>query len=346
MKLPLLLAMSGLALPVCAQIGITFPNQYTLNEGEGQSSLLENVGRTQQILSDFANYTQSIKALYFRRDSTTATNAEYVGRSAEVAISMGRANLAGASATFASNYVDVPVAVFTKKVVNLPSLVDRPRQQPAANEVAFPFDLPFTMVKPGPVLWDLVVSSTSAAGKKYPLDTATASGVAVGRYLMRETGCATTNGTMELRVHETYTSSTQAFFVQWYVQQAPGSVPTVVMVGTSNPALTIPGLCAKLMTNGLVTISGTSNAVGTLSTLAITGTYPNVKWSGVTFECQAAALDASKPGIQASVSNGLYMYVPYAVPTTLDTKIVRAASASAATGTLTSGSAIITHYGY
>ena len=98
-------------------------------------------------------------------------------------------------ATFALNYSSSPTLVASGMVVNLPDLRTLPRQSPAPFNVTLTLQTPFSYTATSALVFEIVVTTSSAGVALYPLDGATGTNlIAYGNFVMNGTGCLV-NGT-------------------------------------------------------------------------------------------------------------------------------------------------------
>lgn len=340
-----LLCLSVLAAGAFAQTyGITMPNENTFNEGTSYGPLFQNVGRLQQAIGDLHNTKRTFFSLGFRRDAFLPDSAAYVARTLEVEIKMAKTTRATMTQTFATNPTTVPTTVFTKKTVNAPSWVSRPRSQPANADLTFAFDTPYSYDGVDDLLWDLRITATSAPLAAYPIDFATHTGLSYGPYTMQGTGCTSPTGRVTLRSAPVSNSLQNTTSIYWDLAYAPPSSSCAILVGASDPASTIPGLCEVLHVDTLLTLNGATTSGGTFATPTATVPWQSA-FAGMRLQAQAIVADATKPGIPLNVSNGLWTRIAYMPqPTIQETTVASYGNANATTGLLTTGQAAVCYF--
>ena len=146
--------------------------------------MLANTLRMQQAMADWMGPPQKIASILFRRDGYLAANPDYAARTLEVTVTMSEVAATGVTGTFANNYGVPPVTVFTKKNVQAPDAKALPNRAPAEPwNFEIVFDTQFNYSGSRALLYELVVTNTSAPGKSYPLDASFTSPLAYGFHL-------------------------------------------------------------------------------------------------------------------------------------------------------------------
>ena len=292
------LALLPLAATVVAQSYSYSPPQYAAVEAAGSNTYpFGGLFRYQQIDGNLGTQPRLVSGIAWRREA--AVPGAYPSRAIELELLMSASSLSNPSWAFASNYVGTPQVVFTKKSVNTPDWTGKPVVVPAPFDFALVNDVPFVHYGQHDLLWEVAVTSTSAP---FPISLDAAAGNATithGSYAMLGTGC----GNHQLR-SSLYPSRTGMVPLAWTVQGATKNAASTLLIGFSDPGLTIPGLCAPLRTDGMIQVAGTASAIGGWSPSA--GSLPIFpQYVGAAVFAQAASVDASQPGIPVSMSNGL-----------------------------------------
>lgn len=342
-RLPRVLLPLTLAASAAAQSSwITLPNYYTLHEAPVATEALAGPARFQQVHSDYKGVPGSLRALLLRRDGLTPGSSDHAARTLTLEVALSHANRATLSTTFASNYKTPATIVFPQANVNTPDYTTigaTVPTQPWPFEIAF--QTPFAYNGSDDLLFEVRVAATSAPGKSLPLDAADASGIAYGSSSRIGTGCATPLGTLTLGSRMTYDRTLPTVRLDFAASAAPASGALALLVGATNPNVTIPGLCAKLYTDAQIVIAGTADAQGTYATPPYTIPVTPFFYNEVVYSQLAAPL-ASQAGIPIVVSNGLRTRGMSTPPATLATTTLQASgSPTAATGTLAVGSALV-----
>lgn len=344
----------ALAAAVPAQGSQISPKHYTREEGTSLSSYPFSGTtfpvRYQQVHTDFKGAPHAINTLGFRRDGTRAANALFGARTLDIELRLAHANHPTFGATFSANYATPPITVFTRKLLAVPDLSQPPRLVPPPEQVYFLFDTPFPYDGVQDLLWETVMHGATGPGTAVPLDLATSGMnlVIPAGYLMTGVGCmvpASSNTEMQMRT----SSSLQGFPVNaWIfaydVVSAPASAAAVFLFGTTNPNLTVPGLCTALYVNPVISVSGTTDAAGAWKPLGAMTPAPRIPYSanavGARTEAQVVALDAQRPvGLPLAASNGVSMAFPDWTPVFQAARLYEVGTTTG-TGTLAQGSVI------
>ena len=302
--------------------------------------------RTQQIDNNLVGTGfPLIRLIGWRRNGTGGVGA---AKSTDVTVIMSHADYNTVTNTFANNYKDPPVTVFTRKTVNLPDWNTATTLVPAPFDVVLPLDVPFLYNNTDALLFDVLnennplgiytqdwVSSTTHQYGAYPVDTGA--------------GCTTANGSFVHRCAIRANATT--LDVGFRIEGAPSSSALLVMIGASDPNLPVPGLCAPLHALPTLFLSlGAASATGAMNTTFPISTPWSTSYVGVTLFTQALATDLSQPVYPVVVSNGLSSAAPTGNATgTVNINIKRiyhTSSTTAVTGTGPAVSAVPTLFAY
>ena len=296
--------------------------------------------RYQQIHTNLPQRTLVLFGLAWRRDGSFPRSSLGVR---DLEITIAESSYAARSATFASNYAAPATVVFTRKMVNMVDWSTPISVNPAPFDFAIMFDAPVPFDGTKDFLWEMVQhSSTVSAAIADALNGSTLGNA--GHVLVAGSGCKTAASSTEpMRltgdlVVDASGQSTLSLACYW----APPSAAGVLLLGLSNPALTLPGLCAPLQSDGVITVPAPTSAtdgawlspvfqLGYLSTL-----------TGQRIWAQAAAADATQPGIPLAVSNGLGLQIPPGGSGGTLCRIYNTTSATAVSGTVGSDYGLVT----
>ncbi|MCC6670457.1 MAG: hypothetical protein IT458_05305 [Planctomycetes bacterium] len=308
-----------------------------------------NAARYMQLHGDLKGTPRGFTGIAWRRDGALGNTLAYAPRTLTMEVSMGDGNLAAVSATFATNYLNTPVNVFTRKTVNAPDWVARRASEPATFDFALVFDAPYGYIGTNDLVYEIVIHATTAGTAGYAADYVNSNATAnwYGAYQAAGTGCTTANGAMGLRSQVYASPSRQLFSLRWDIERGPTSAQTTCLVGLADPNLPVPGLCTNLRTDGaLFTVSATTNATGTANSAALTTPYSS-SLAGFVFTSQAFALDAGQSGIPVAGSNGITITLP-AIPATPPgiARIAAQGNAAASSGTIYAGTGLVTRLRY
>ena len=340
------LTLLSLAWTGTAQLQVVSPGAYLDIEGISTSSVpLSTVIRYQQIHGDMRGTALNLRAIALRRDGIATASQSYASRVVDLSIVCSDANLGAATSTFANNYAATPVNVWPLAPVNLPSRIDRPRALPGPFDVVLPFAVPFAYSGQADLLWEFALHQTSSA-TSYPTDVANSSNILTyGTWVMNGVGCTTATGEFTLRsacdTSVLPTGPSVAF--RFGTVNAPPNTPAALLIGLGDPNLPVPGLCANLRVNPVVTLPGTSDANGFFDIFAGTRAY-DASLSAAFFDAQAAVLDASQSGLGLAVSNGVSTRINNTPPTFPITRVSAGGNATATSGSLTSSLAVVVRF--
>jgi hypothetical protein len=333
--------------PSAAQNTYVSPPGYAAVEGNSSSAIpWVYVGaRVQQADGNQVGTPMNVTAIAFRQNDSTSSAA--VGQSRDVTVLMSKANLATFSSTFANNYLTPPATVFARRTIVLPDWSLRPPVAPAPFTLRFPFDAPFPYDGADAVMWELVVENGMTGGTFSQDWVSAARNTPGGTTTLLGTGCTTSNGAMSLTT--SFSATVNDLVLSFSTLRAPPSAPVVVLIGLSDPNLSIPGLCTALRTDAILSSTlGTASATGGLSGAQITVPWSDSFANGVLFS-QVVSPDASQPGIGVALSNGRQSPLPPTRGGPAPVNIQRTystSSATATTGIAPSDSPVVTRFEY
>jgi hypothetical protein len=320
--LPLCVA-SLCAAPLPAQQTIVSPLPASATvEGTGSNAFPWNttiVCRYMQVHSDVGGTPKIITRIAQRRNGTVAP--QNGTRAIDLELTMGSSvSYDSVSYVFANNYIGAPTLVVPRQVINIgPTVVPG---SPAPFEMVIPLTTPFVYTAANSLAWEVVQYSNTANGLTASIDTETGSSTSGAAPVLTGAGCTATgrSAVMDLGIQHVDRGGTYQFGA--YVTGAPANAPTLLFLGTSDPALQVPGLCGSIHTDltlllgvAVADASGFVRELGTSTTLSypsalFTFVLPNAL-GGATLYAQAHALDAGRPDpIQVSNSNGRSWVVP------------------------------------
>jgi len=301
--------------------------------------------RTQQIDNNLVGVPLPlVTSIGWRRNGTQSAGA---AKTTDLTVTMSHADYALITNTFASNYKDPPQVVFARRPVSLPDWNSPSGSVPSPIDVVLGLDFPFVYNGVDALLWDVqnennplgIYTQDWASGTlaytygAFPFDTGA--------------GCTTPNGAMNHRVALRANATT--FDMGFVVRNAPSSAIVALLLGFQPATIPVPGLCAPVLTQPVVSFDiGTTDAAGTVP-LAFGFPLP---WApslaNITLYTQTFAADSSQPGLPIAMSNGLVSTTPNTGgPGQINIKrIYHTSNASAVTGTGPSVSAVVTLYGF
>ncbi len=246
MRIPLTLA--ALSSALAAQSFTVSPVAFASTEGNSTLSYIftSAPNNTQQIHGDLRGTTRVMTALSFRRDGVS-TASTGLPRTIDMEIWAGDADFAHVGITFGSNWVNPPVNVFTRKLVSTPnwqSLVSTP----SPFDFTLPLDTPFVSLGTDDFGWQMINwSNTGATSDTVRVDLASPSFTNSGTPGFG-TACRTTGASQDYQLLGTMGTNINPEF-RWSIQgfpTPPNCALNILLVGLSDPALTVPGLCNTL----------------------------------------------------------------------------------------------------
>lgn len=277
-------------------LGAEFEEGYAASAVQFGFADANTQSRTQQIDDTFAGFgfPMILRGIAWRRDGVARPNS--IARTGDIEVKMSHADFNAATSSYGSNYKDNPVTVFTLKQVNLPDWTAAPAFTPSEFDLVLPFDAPFIYNRQDALLYDLVVRNLSSP-LSYHMDFYRDNQLnyGVGQHpTLLGPGCTTKNGEMVQSC--CLRAGSGGFEVNFRLRGAPSSAPVYALIGTSDPNILVPGLCAGLHTNFLFVLpAGTTRPDGTLPPTLATKTAWKSVYAGAVFYTQCMAVDPSQP---------------------------------------------------
>jgi hypothetical protein len=256
-----------------------------------------------QIHGDVRGAGQLIRGQSHRR---TASGAGQIARMLEVEIWMGEGDFAAATPTFALNYTTPRTPVFSKKMVSAPSWESPVIGNPPPFDLNFAYDAPFAYSGSRDLVWEMVLSQNSANQQPYPAN-AHEQFRQCGGTRAHGTGCVASGQSRAMSMSGQHCSSARTGTVDtsWWVYDGAANAAGAFLIGASNPALPLPGLCATtLYTDAKITLFASTDSTGFMSTPYFQAPY-SAGLVGLTLWSQAVVVDAGQPGLPLAFSNGL-----------------------------------------
>ncbi|MBI5849658.1 MAG: hypothetical protein HZB39_01245 [Planctomycetes bacterium] len=285
----------------------------------------------------------AISMLRFRRDRNAGASG--VARTLNVGVTMGKNDIATFSSSFGNNWLGAPTTVYTIRSTNLPDITLPPPAFPAPFTVPIVFDVPYYYDGVDSLMWEIQLGS--AVTGTYSLDWVSAATTTNGATTTAlGTGCTTQNGAMSLTT--TFTATATALNLTWSTASGPSSVPLTVLLGLSDPNLAIPGFCANIRSDAIISVP--LGDTGPTGSLAQTMSFPwSPAFAGWDMFTQTLAPDASQAAFPLALSNGRRSPMPATAGGPGSNGIKRTystTSLNATTGSTPSVSAVVTEINY
>ncbi len=320
--LPVPLALALCAAGLAAQSAVVSPAWFAGYEGESALSypLSGKTIRYQQVHDDLRGSPMAMQGIGWRRDGE-AISLLPIARAVEIELRCAPGDVTRFGLAFDQNFQGAPTTVFDRKKVNLPDRTPDPTQQPMPFDVLLAFDRAYQHGSGQDWVWELrMYSSTAQLGDHY-LSDAVVPGAPVP--VMRRqlgTGCAVnqTQPGVPMRLDsDSVVTPAGTWLASWYCHAGPPSPAwAAVLIGTTNPALTVPGLCAgKLYTDAAMSLPAQLpiGQEGGFRTAPATLPWGPVL-AGLKLYAQAFAPDANQTGIPLAASSGLESLLPASPP--------------------------------
>jgi hypothetical protein len=283
------------------------PIAYATAEGGGVSTVpfSQSQVRMQCVHGDLRGPVRIVTALSFRRDGT-ATQVTGQSRQLDMELIVGNANYANVGIDFAANFTGSQQTAIARRIVSTPNWQNAPTTPPSPFDFVLTFDAPWPYLGLEDFAYEIRIhSSTAPTTDAFRADYASptfanATGATFGT-ACRSTGASQNYqllGTIGALSNNEYRFGPQGF-------PTPPNCPlNVLLVGASNPNLTVPGLCTTLHSSGeVVAPMPASDANGTWTQWLLY--FPgNPSFAGVSLYWQAVSLDAGQPGLGLVLTAG------------------------------------------
>jgi hypothetical protein len=260
------------------------------------------VCRYQQAHGDLTGAPLTVKEIAFRRRAGGLNT--FAGRTATLELLVGEGPFDSFAGSFAANYAAAPVVAIGKKEISLPELVATPGLQPFVAKL--PLDAPWTYSGRDALLWETKVSKVVRTTVDYALDfVAGAHGRRDG--IPYGTGCnaGATSAAAQLNDDD----GTLRLLLQ--LAKAPAASSGILLLGTSDPDLAIPGLCTRLHSDGALVLSlPPTDGSGNLSWRPVVRIANSAGYAGLELRLQAFFVDPQQSPLPLSGTNGLQVAVP------------------------------------
>lgn len=280
-----------------------FPPVFATQEGDSVNTTIFGTNgyiHWQQDDSSTQGTSHLIKFLRFRRDGQAAAPGA-TARMVDVELTLGEGGvLIPYTNDFNANLL-TKQTVLPRTTISLPDWSATPSCDPDT----FTLSLPGNLYSFGPqleLIWDIQVWSMGTGG--HPMDATAGNGSYVSSQCILGTGC---NGFTDLTSYGASNNGASTALTL-AASSAPANQPVTFLIGLVNPNLTLPGFCAAIHTDGLITAgAGVSSGSGDISKTLPLGTYP-LSYGGFQIYTQAVSL---QPPSTLAISSGSQVTLPY-----------------------------------
>jgi hypothetical protein len=280
-----------------------------------------------QIHEDLMGTPRVLTGLSFRMNE--GINAFNGTRAIDLELHMGYARpISQLSFFIDQNRVGPYQTVIARRVIHFgpQGQAIRPGPNPFSSNMDLILDVPFPYSGVQPLIWEAVVHANALViGTTFSSLDADEGSSTLGASTRTGLGCTCT-GQFDLSYHfASATDMAGILLINFSLDQGPANSPALVSIGSSNPNLSVPGLCSPLYTNLIAIIPiGVVSSQGYITdddSGAASFVMPNTL-AGATLYTQVHALDLLRPDpIQVCNSSGRSTVVP----TSNLTKVVRVA---------------------
>ena len=217
-----------------------------------------------------------IKGLSFRKDASSSVGL--TARTMDAQITLGATSVTAStmSGTFANNLGANPTLVLPYTNLSFPALLNVSTPNPQAWFYPFATPFPYLMTL-GNLCWELRIKNSSSNVAGYNDAISSTAVPLFGSFL--GTGCLATGQTSSSRIGARSLDFATGTLLH-ALEYARASSPAALCLGASAQVITVPGLCASFQTLPLLTLNGTTDAVGTWNSSVTFGSllpYPAAK---------------------------------------------------------------------
>ena len=295
-----------------AQSFVVSPIPHTDLEGPSNNTYPWNSSfRYQQVHTDLVGTPRVITGIGWRRNQDQFSPSSSGPRVLDMELMMCDSSASAWSSTFASNYIGTPVTVLLRKQVNAPDWRPAVAQRPTPFDFTVPFDTPFVYLAQNDLLYEVVVHSTSATSTYMSDAVEHVANVAEtwGSYTSVGSGCTTSTGAFLLRSQIQHVLASSSVSFAWDMLGAPAAASGVLLLGLLPLDVPLPGLCTNLYTEGSLVLPFMAANDGTAGVKG--GLVPfDPSWLSIVLSGQAAAVDATQPGLGLAASQGVRCSIP------------------------------------
>ena len=324
MRFGTLLTPTLLVLALPGQGSIVTPVQYAAAAGPSSyTGAWHSTDRSQQIHGDLRNQVLALKSIAWRRSAYPVADPSSFSRTIDAEFFAGEGDMNAAGVTFLANYQGPRTSVVARKPMSLPDW-SQFQGSPAQFTFVVPFDQPFSYSGASDLVWEVIVWSNTG-NSNYLADACAGILSLPGTVQYVGSGCLATGRT--LPVVETVSidamRNPDRLLLEAICSNVPVASPTALLIGATDPNLSVPGLCAAVRTDALIGILGTSSAFGQLAIGPLSFAHQG-SLVGQKLWMQFISNDAGQQ-IPYVLSNGASVEVPALPPPLPLVKLVRAA---------------------
>ncbi len=256
-----------------------------------------------QVHGDLRGSVNLYSSIAFRRDGvSTATTG--LSRTIDMEMFAGEAVYPNIDLTFAANFVMPRVPVVMRRMVNTPNW-QIAASTPAPFDFTIPFDVPYLNSGLLDFAWELLAYSNSGTSTDLMRADATLSTFTQSGSQFLGTECTATGQTTGYQLLGSMRASAngELLFIAQGLNLPAGTTANVLMIGATNPNLTVPGLCAPITSSGEVILPMPPAPTGFWTSTLYT--FPHLPaFVGAHFIEQAASYDPGQPGIPIVLTRG------------------------------------------
>lgn len=310
-----LLAMSTAALcatcllaPVAPSQGLVLPRIHAASPGDAVVDIFKRASsRLQQVSGETRGTARIIRSIAFRRGSVDGRIDRH---QTQLTIRLGDGDITNFTGTFAQNWIGTPSVVHAAKTVSLPNWSPALDALPAPFDFRVKLDRAYSYSGQHDLVFELAVDGPSASSFRGADSTQQrANGDMPGTSQRFGAGC--TVGTFNLQGDVSIFArrngqDSDAFCA---IANAPANRPAFLILGGSNPKLSIPGVCGVLTASlDLFVPIGSTNDRGLASQRIRFGPYSGAL-AGTKLYGQILVFDPPAAS-QLLLSNGVLIVLP------------------------------------
>lgn len=289
------------------------PAAFVTTEGTTSSTIPFSAPyRCLQLHGDLrASGPRVFSSISFRRDGvSTATTG--LTRSIDMELFVGDGSYPNAQPVYAANYVGSPTTALARRSVSTTNWQTPPATPPAPFDFTITFDAPYVYLGQNDLVWEVVAHGNSGGSTDLVRADATASTTASVPSRFLGTACTATGQTQIYQLLGSMRASANGeLLLIAQGNSAPPNQPLhFLLLGVSNPNLTVPGLCGPIVSSGeLVLPMPATNATPLWTSTMFT--FAHDPWlAGATLIEQAVSFDSGQPGLPLVVTQGREFTIP------------------------------------
>lgn len=258
-----------------------------------------------------ASGPRPISSISFRRDGVS-TSTTGMSRTIDMELFVGDGIYPNAQPLYAANYVGTPTTAVARRSVSTPNWQTAPVTPPSPFDFTIAFDAPYVYLGQTDFVWEIIAYANSGGTTDSMRADATLSTTAQAGGAILGTACRVTGQTQDYQLLGSLRASANGeLLLIAQGNSAPPNEPLhILLLGVSNPNLTVPGLCGPVVSSGEIVLPMPATGTTPLWTSTMF-TFPHDPWTvGARLYEQAVSYDAGQAGLPLALTFGREFVIP------------------------------------